>query len=99
MNEKLAPQSREVAGALENLGAVAQTRGDLKLAHSYYQRAAALWKQLMPGSLQWAGTVINLGLVVQDEGDLDQAEQYYREALKERYEAMSPLLRSVAQYC
>jgi Tfp pilus assembly protein PilF len=54
IREKLAPNSLDVAGTLDNLGNVAYSRGDLARAEQLYQRALAIREKLAPNSLQVA---------------------------------------------
>jgi CHAT domain-containing protein/tetratricopeptide (TPR) repeat protein len=81
IQEKLAPNSLQVATTLHNLGLVAWARGDLARAEQLYQQALAIREKLAPNSLQVASTLHNLGNVAANRGDLARAEQYYQQAL------------------
>ena len=75
------PDSAEYARALNNLGNVHRTRGDLDQAEEAYNKALKLHEQL--GSKE--GQAINwgsLGNVHLTRGDLDQAEEAYNKSLK-----------------
>jgi tetratricopeptide (TPR) repeat protein len=48
IEEKLAPNSLDVATTLHNLGNVAYARGDLARAEQYYQQALAIYKKNLP---------------------------------------------------
>jgi CHAT domain-containing protein len=48
IQEKLAPNSLQVAGTLNNLGNVAYARGDLARAEQLYQQALAIYKKNSP---------------------------------------------------
>jgi Tfp pilus assembly protein PilF len=62
IQEKLAPNSLEVASTLNNLGNVAADRGDLGAAEQLYQQALAIREKLAPNSLEVATTLHNLGM-------------------------------------
>jgi CHAT domain-containing protein len=81
IQEKLAPNSLQVATTLLNLGTVARIRGDLAAAERYYQQALAIFENLAPNSLDVAGTLHNLGNVAYSRGDLARAEQLFQQAL------------------
>jgi CHAT domain-containing protein/Tfp pilus assembly protein PilF len=95
IKEKLAPNSLDVAGTLNDLGNVARNRGDLARAEQLYQQALAIFENLAPNSLQVATTLNNLGTVAYDRGDLARAEQLYQQALAIR-EKLAPNSLQVA---
>jgi CHAT domain-containing protein/Tfp pilus assembly protein PilF len=93
--KKLAPNSLDVAGTLNNLGIVAYSRGDLVHAEQLFQQALAICEKLAPNSLYVAGTLLNLGNVAYSRGDLARAEQLYQQALA-IYEKLAPNSLDVA---
>jgi tetratricopeptide (TPR) repeat protein len=81
IKEKQAPGSLSLAITLNNLGGVAQDRGDLDAARSYFDKALVIQEKQAPGSLSLAMTLNDLGLVAWARGDLDAARSYYDKAL------------------
>ncbi|MEO1280168.1 MAG: tetratricopeptide repeat protein [Pseudomonadota bacterium] len=66
--------------ALNNLGNVAQSRGDFVGAEYYYKRSLAIDEELgQKGGI--AASLGNLGNVAKSRGDLDAAEDYRKRAL------------------
>jgi len=80
--ERHASGSLDVAGSLNNLGNVANDRGDLDAARDYYRRALEINQRHAPGSLHVAASLGNLGGVAADQGDLNAARDYFRRALE-----------------
>ena len=71
---------RLFASTTLSLGIVANVRGDVRRARSYYRRALRCWRQL--GSLvEIARTLNNLGMLSADLGQWDDAEAAFSEAL------------------
>jgi tetratricopeptide (TPR) repeat protein len=81
IEEKLAPNSLQVAGTLHNLGNVALDRGDLAALRNSIISRRWRYEKLAPNSLEVATTLHNLGNVALDRGDLARAEQLYQQAL------------------
>jgi CHAT domain-containing protein/Tfp pilus assembly protein PilF len=82
IRQKLAPASLTVAASFNNLGLVAELRGDLAKAEDYHRQALDIEQKLAPGSLAVASSFNNLGLVAGDRGDWTKAEKYLRQALE-----------------
>jgi CHAT domain-containing protein/Tfp pilus assembly protein PilF len=70
-----------VAASLNNLGIVADDRGDLAAAEGFFRKALAIREKLAPGSLAVAASLNGLGNVADDRGDLAAAEDFYRKDL------------------
>jgi tetratricopeptide (TPR) repeat protein len=66
---------------LMNLGIMANERGDLGNAESYYQRALANQEKLAPSNLDIAAIWNALGSVALHQGNAAKAEEQYRKAL------------------
>jgi eukaryotic-like serine/threonine-protein kinase len=73
---------RGVATALDQLGNIAQMRGNYGGADSLFRRALAIDRQIDPGDDSNTATIINnMALLAQSRGDLAKAEQLYEQAL------------------
>ena len=72
-------QRRQLATTYQQLGAVAQARGDSGGAEDWYRQALALQEKRRDRFGQ-ASTYHQLGLVAQARGDLDDAEDCYRKS-------------------
>jgi CHAT domain-containing protein len=81
IQEKLAPDSVEVAKSLNNLGGVVRDQGDTAKAEEHFARALSINKKLAPGGLEVAASFTNLGDVASHRRDFAQAEEYHRQAL------------------
>jgi tetratricopeptide (TPR) repeat protein len=82
IEEKLAPNSLQVATTLHNLGSVAADRGDLARAEQLYQQALAIREKLAPNSLDVAGTLQNLANLARQQKNYPQAQRYLARALE-----------------
>jgi CHAT domain-containing protein/Tfp pilus assembly protein PilF len=78
---RFAPNGRDMALNLNNLGTLARRRGDLTKAQSYLYQSLKIAEKVAPGSLDAALTLHGLGDVARDRGDLVDAEGYYRRGL------------------
>jgi CHAT domain-containing protein len=78
-----------VAGDANNLGIVAEKRGDLAAAQDYYRRALVIQERLSPHSLEMAASLNNLGNVARSRSDLASAQEYHSRALAIR-ERLAP---------
>lgn len=67
--------------ALNHLGLVARTRGELAEAEEYFRQALSIQEKLNPGSNDVGSASVNLGLTAIDHGDLVLAEECLRRAL------------------
>jgi CHAT domain-containing protein/Tfp pilus assembly protein PilF len=92
----LAPGSLDVATSLNNLGIVAQERGDLAKAEQYHRQALEIQEQLAPRSLAVTTSLNSLGIVAKERGELAKADQYHRRALEIR-ERLAPGSLDVAE--
>jgi CHAT domain-containing protein/Tfp pilus assembly protein PilF len=70
-----------MAASLNNLGAIAFSRGDLEAATAYYKDAVEAWKETAPDSLDLALGLSNLGNALLYRGEFDLARSYYEESL------------------
>jgi tetratricopeptide (TPR) repeat protein len=97
LQEKLAPNSLDVATTLHNLGNVAYDRGDLARAEQYVSsRRWRFTKKLAPNSLQVADARSTIwGMWLANRGDLARAEQLYQQALA-IFEQLAPNSLQVA---
>jgi tetratricopeptide (TPR) repeat protein len=80
-NERLAPNSLQMASSLNSLGAVAADRGDFARAEQLFQQALAIHETLAPNSLQVASTLQNLANLARQQKNYPQAEQHLARAL------------------
>jgi tetratricopeptide (TPR) repeat protein len=71
---------RRLAFTYHHLGVVAQMRGELDRAESWYRQALAVSEQL-GDRLETAGTYHQLGMIARRRGELDHAESWHRHAL------------------
>ena len=72
----------EVATALDNLGAVLMSRGDMTEAEPLLRQALAIRRELLPADdPQLAVSLNNLGFLTWRKGSLQEAEAMYRESL------------------
>src|SRR4029077_8651664 len=78
---KLAPEGRVMSQVLNNLGILAERRGELIQAETYLHRALEIEQQLGSGSFEIADRFADLGELSIKRGDLANAEKYYRSAL------------------
>lgn len=69
------------AESLDNLGLVAQSRGDSKTAEEYHQRSLAIKRDIddREGEAESLG---NLGLVARSQGDLEAAEDRFQRSIE-----------------
>lgn len=81
VDEKAAPNSLQLAEAINGVGSVAYQQGDIEKAGQNYERALALRQKLAPDSLEMAMSLNAVGNVARKRGDLAKAEQYYQQAL------------------
>ncbi|HEX6899892.1 MAG TPA: CHAT domain-containing tetratricopeptide repeat protein [Thermoanaerobaculia bacterium] len=81
IDRSLTPGSLGEALDLDNMGAIAQARGDVDLAYSNFTRSLDIRRNLSPGTIQHARSSNNLGVIAWHKGRLDLAENYWREAL------------------
>jgi tetratricopeptide (TPR) repeat protein len=89
---RLIDRRRGIVANLNNLGAIAQGRGDLDQAVGDFREALAVSRQLRNPALI-CETLNNLGLAYQSQGRLREAETAYREALEQaRLLGPGPLL-------
>ena len=70
--------------ALNGLGVLAHTRGDLAAARRLLEEAVAVRRDADPRTL--AASLANLGAVLRDAGELAAATACYRESLQRRWE-------------
>jgi CHAT domain-containing protein/Tfp pilus assembly protein PilF len=89
IDEKAAPDSLQLAEAVQGVGSVAYQQGDFERAGQYYERALALRQKLAPASLEMAMSLNAVGNVARKRGDLAEAEHYYQQALTLR-EKLAP---------
>ena len=80
--ESLGEKRPEVATALDNLGAVLMSRGDMTEAEPLLRQALAIRRELLPADdPQLAVSLNNLGFLTWRKGSLQEAEAMYRESL------------------
>jgi len=84
----LASPSLGEAWIHNQLGRLAESRGDTAAAEEHHRRALAMREALAPGSADVAGSLLNLGNVARTRGDLVAADELYRRSLA-LYEALS----------
>src|SRR5262249_31310657 len=73
----------DVAIALNNIGALAERKGDFKRAESLYQRALAIYeKKLGPKHAETTTMTFNLALLAARRGDTAQAIAYLTRGLE-----------------
>jgi serine/threonine-protein kinase len=75
--------SRDIAISLNNLGKLAQTRGNYAAAEAYYRESVTIRRELAKGlpDPDLAIGLNNLASLLQDRGDFAGAEAMYRETL------------------
>ncbi len=71
IQERLAPNSLDVAKSLGNLGLVASERGELQLGQDYLSRALVIFERLVPNSLDVGDSLMSLGIIAYKRGTLD----------------------------
>ena len=76
----VAPDHRNRARALSNLGIVAEGRQDFAIARDHYDQALSIFHEI-DDQRGAASTLNNLGMTADTQGDYDNAQQYYAEAL------------------
>ena len=81
IQERLAPDSLDVAKTIRALAVVARERGDLDAAKRLARRALTIEQQHAPGSLDVAGSLHTLGLIAREKGAVEEAEDLLRQAL------------------
>jgi tetratricopeptide (TPR) repeat protein len=89
IRQKLAPGSLSVAASLNNLGALARSRGDWGQAAEYAEAFLKIRQKLTPGSLDVAGGMFNLGILNYYLDDIDRAIECQEGAL-EIYQKLAP---------
>lgn len=86
IQDRLAPQSLEVAATLNLLAVAAREQGDLDAALGHLRRALSI-QELRAVDRPFIGdTLQDLGLMAQERGDLAAAREYWRRALAARAE-------------
>jgi tetratricopeptide (TPR) repeat protein len=73
-------QANTLAATYHQLGRVAQDRGDLTVAESWYRKGLDL-KEALGDRPSMASSYHQLGMVAQNRGDLAGAENWYRKSL------------------
>lgn len=81
IQQKIAPQTLDVASALSSLGGVALTRGDLDRAEELLLQALAIQQRLAPASPDAGTSFTNLGSIARRRGDRPRARDFYSKAL------------------
>lgn len=89
IQERLAPDSLNMAVSFNNLGDVFSGLGNLKEAEDYHFRALQIQECLAPNSLAVAVSLLGLGNVAANQGDLQSAQDHYTRAL-EIQEGLAP---------
>lgn len=80
---QVGPVHTNIAGILQNLGAVAFQRGDLNKAMQYTMDALAMQRELLPATHpSIAGLLNNVGGLAHAKGEYERAEKHMREALE-----------------
>ncbi len=78
---RLPSPSLTEAASLNDLGILAENRGDLGRSEDYHQRALAIQQKLAPGSFAVAASLHNLGNLAWRRGDPGRALEYHRQAV------------------
>jgi tetratricopeptide (TPR) repeat protein len=73
-------QQKHFAAIAHQLGAIAQARGDLDGAESWYLRSRTINEEIS-NNPDLAATYHQLGVLAQERGDLDDAEAWYHRSL------------------
>ena len=82
IQEKLAPNSREVAHTLQGLGEAYQGEGDTLNATASFKRAQEITEHsAAPGDDSRASALLGLGEAAENQGKYAQAESLYKQAL------------------
>jgi CHAT domain-containing protein len=81
IDEKTAPNSLQLAEAIQGMGSVAYQQGDIEKASQHYERALALRQKLAADSLEMAVSLNAVGNVARKQGDLAKAQRYYEQAI------------------
>jgi CHAT domain-containing protein/tetratricopeptide (TPR) repeat protein len=95
LSERLLPGSLVLARTLNNVGNLADDRGDTARALKMYLRSLDIKERLAPGKIEVASTLNNLGALSAAMGNLEAAEDYHRRALAIK-EALAPGTPTVA---
>jgi serine phosphatase RsbU (regulator of sigma subunit) len=76
---------KSLANALNNIGYVQQTRGDIPNALEYYFKCLKIFEEIQDKK-GIATTLNNIGFIYANQGDIDLALKYYKKSLKYREE-------------
>jgi CHAT domain-containing protein len=81
INQKVAPDSLEMAGLLDSVGLLAVRAGKLVEAEQLLRRALQINTRLAPGSINMASSLNHLGQLALLRGDASHAISFYQSAL------------------
>jgi CHAT domain-containing protein len=95
IQERLEPDSIDIANRLRDLADVARAHGDFKNAESYLRQCLKLQEKLAPDSLEIATTLAGFGMLAHVRGYLNEAENFYKKSMKIR-ERLAPNSMEVA---
>jgi CHAT domain-containing protein/Tfp pilus assembly protein PilF len=82
LQEKISPDSLDVAASLNCLGNVELARRDLANSEKYNHQALTIFEKLSTSGPYVADNLNNLGLIALSKGDLNKAVEYQTQALK-----------------
>ncbi|HEV8267172.1 MAG TPA: tetratricopeptide repeat protein, partial [Thermoanaerobaculia bacterium] len=89
IQEKLSPESLDVAQTLSGLGYLRFLQERFTDAAAVHRRALAIRRRVIPGSLKMENSLIGLGNALFRGAEYEEAERYLREGLEIR-EALAP---------